>query len=57
MSTSENPKNRAWIGAGLCFGVAIGCGIGVAMNNLALGIGPGIAIGVGFGILMSKRRR
>ncbi len=40
MSTSENPKNRAWIGAGLCFGVAIGCGIGVAMNNLALGIGP-----------------
>jgi hypothetical protein len=49
MSDSPDKKDGKFIGVGLCFGVAIG--------NLALGIGPGVAIGVVIGALMSKSRR
>jgi len=38
-------------------GVALGAGIGVAMNNLAVGIGAGIAIGVGIGAATEARKK
>jgi hypothetical protein len=55
MSASK-PKKRNYIGPGMCFGVALGCVIGIAFGNLALGIGPGIAIGMAIGAVMSKQR-
>jgi len=41
MNGSADKKYGKFIGVGICFGVAIGCGIGVTIGNLALGIGPG----------------
>jgi hypothetical protein len=43
------PPAAFWI----AIGVAIGCGIGVALRNPVLGLG--LAIGVG-GMLMSRRK-
>ncbi len=45
------------MGFWLPIGVALGAGIGVAMNNLAVGIGAGIAIGVGIGAATEARKQ
>ncbi len=43
MSRSERLRSSAhW----LPIGVAIGCGLGVAMGNIALGVAVGVGIGV-----------
>jgi hypothetical protein len=42
-------------GVWIAFGVAIGCGLGVAVGNLPIGVGLGIAVG-GIVALMSRRR-
>lgn len=55
MSNSNDAEKAKYVGAGMVFGVAIGCGLGVAFGNLALGIGPGIGIGVAIGALMHRR--
>jgi hypothetical protein len=41
MSDSPSKKDRKFMAVWICFGVAIGCGIGFAIGNPALGIGPG----------------
>lgn len=40
---------------GIAVGVAIGAGLGVAMDNLAMGVGIGIAIGAGIGYAWSEQ--
>ena len=45
----------SFVGVGICFGVAIGAGLGVAFGNLALGIGIGVALGALAGVVLSKR--
>jgi hypothetical protein len=50
-------QGRSFIGFGLAVGVAIGAGLGVALDNLAVGIGLGVAIGAGLGIAIDGRRR
>ena len=42
-------------GVWIAFGVAIGCGLGVAVGNLPIGVGLGIAAG-GIVALVSRRR-
>ena len=56
ISDLPRKKNTKFIALWICFGVAIGCGIGVAMGKLALGIGPGAAIGFAIGTLILKSR-
>lgn len=48
VSKSQGETGRSYIG--IASGVAIGCGIGIALGNWAFGIGPGIAIGVALGL-------
>lgn len=38
-----------WINQGISIGIALGAGVGVALDSLAIGIGGGIAIGAGIG--------
>ena len=42
-------------GVWITFGVAIGCGVGVAVGNLSIGVGLGIAVG-GIVALIARRR-
>ena len=50
-------ETRSYVGIGLCLGVAIGAGLGVALGNLALGMGPGIAVGAALGLMAARRAR
>lgn len=47
---------RRHVAVGLCLGVAIGAGIGIAMDNPAVGMGAGIALGVAIGLIRGRRQ-
>jgi hypothetical protein len=57
MRDSPSKEDRKFMAKWVCYGVAIGCGIGVIFGNTALGIGPGVAIGVAIGRSILKSRR
>lgn len=57
MRDSPDKKDRKFMAKWICYGTAIGCGIGGAIGNLSLGIGPGAAIGFAIGTLILKSRR
>jgi len=58
----EQPKDQkpkaglnpvTWVGAGL----AVGAGVGVAMDNIALGVGLGLFIGAILSLIYSARNK
>lgn len=51
----SNSGKRVPAGVWLAFGVAIGCGLGVAAGNLAIGVGLGTAVG-GLLVFVSRLR-
>jgi len=51
----EKDDQQRYLGFGICIDVAVGCGLGLAFGNVALGIGPGIAIGVVFGLVLARK--
>lgn len=57
MSEQKSPERRIKkplpVFTGL--GIALGCGLGVATDNLPIVVGAGTAIGIAIGIIMKKR--
>ena len=45
-------KSAAFLPIGIGAGLAIGTGVGVATDNLALGLSLGVAIGSGLGVAL-----
>jgi hypothetical protein len=45
MTSNDTPENKSKpvIGTWVAIGIALGAGIGVAINNIAVGVGTGIA--------------
>lgn len=56
MSESSGKNDPKIMGRWVCYGVAIGCAIGLAIGNLTLGIGPGGAIGLLIGTKSLKSK-
>jgi len=50
-------KKVNYMALGIASGVALGAGIGVAMNDLAIGIGIGVALGVAIGAGMQEQAK
>lgn len=48
-------EGRSFLGVGI--GLAIGAGLGVATDNVALGLGLGVAIGAGLGVALDQAGR
>jgi hypothetical protein len=51
---SGNHQNA--IGFGLAMGICIGCGIGVAMDDIGAGFAIGVGIGVCFGLVFKRQK-
>ena len=47
------PHPVTWVGAGL----AVGAGVGVAMDNIALGVGLGLFVGALISLIYSARNK
>jgi len=47
-------KNRS-VGRWVAIGTAVDAGVGVAVRNLAVGVGGGIAVGAVVGLLLARR--
>jgi hypothetical protein len=57
MSNEQNdPKSNKSMGMWVAIGVAIGAGVGVALDNIALVMGIGIALGVAIGAAQMKKK-
>ena len=54
----KNSENQTYyMPIGMCFGVAIGTGIGIATDNLAICMPIGLSIGMCIGALMDAQKR
>ena len=53
---SNKPKTLS-MGTWMAIGVAVGAGLGVAMDNLPIGVAIGIAIGAGIGAAQDQRNK
>jgi F0F1-type ATP synthase membrane subunit c/vacuolar-type H+-ATPase subunit K len=53
---SNEPKTQSY-GYWIAIGLAIGAGIGVALDNLAIGVSIGLAIGVALSAVQSQRNK
>lgn len=51
---NSNKEKNSFIGKWMVIGMAIGVGIGAALDNTSLGIPIGMALGVGIGTLKWK---
>lgn len=50
----KSNKRPPFAGIGLVFGVAIGGGVGIILNNIAIGAGIGAGLGIVFGAIIDS---
>jgi len=57
MTNNKQPerKSRMTLGFWSIFGVIIGAGIGMAIDNMGAGVGAGLVIGIGIGLALRKQ--
>lgn len=48
----DNKNKTSIVGLGIVFGAAIGSGLGVVFNNVAIGAGIGVGVGIVFGAII-----
>ena len=53
--TEEKNVKKQWYPMFIGVGIAIGAGLGIAIDNLAMGIGIGLALGVALDAVMLAR--
>lgn len=51
---TKNHKKASFTGIGLIFSGAIGAGLGIILNNLAIGAGIGAGLGIVAGAFIEK---
>ena len=53
---NQPPRKTNYIGLGVAFGIILGAGMGLALDNMAF-MGAGLAIGVAIGAGLEQRHK
>ncbi|MGI6214470.1 MAG: hypothetical protein ACOYIT_01090 [Christensenellales bacterium] len=54
-NSENNEKSSSSLPIAMCFGIAIGTGLGAAMNNIGLWLPVGLALGVAVGAGLNSK--
>jgi hypothetical protein len=53
---NQSPRKMNYLGLGVAFGLILGAGMGLALDNMAF-MGAGLPIGVAIGLALDQRHK